>query len=171
MGADTIEITMEYGCAIDSLTADNFVLNGVGAEVTKVSTTNVTVTAANKTEKTYKIVEKMRPALTSFEIEGQIGESVIEANDASPYKTTVKVVMPYGTEDDEKIPTFTLGEDIEEVTYADDADTEFVSGLDALKEDNNGNFLTMWKYDVDHSSSQEGVGHFNVVVEISYATL
>ena len=142
--ADTISIVTKFGERITSLTANNFVLAGDKAQVTTAptltynSTTNtttgsVTVTAEDKTTKTYNIEITMRPGLESFEIEGQVGETKIETvnqpNDYGVYTTRVTVTMPHGTTDTKVYtPTFELGPDV--VTLTDVSNYVLTSGVD-----------------------------------------
>ena len=159
--ADTISITTKFGEEITSLIANNFVLAGDKAQVTTLppltynSTTNtttgsVTVTAEDKTTKTYNIEITMRPGLESFEIEGQVGETKIETvNQPNPdgvYTTRVTVTMPHGTTDTKVYtPTFELGPDV--VTLTDVKDYVLTSGVDEHDFANaDGNkHLQLWK--------------------------
>ena len=179
VGANTVTITMKFGTTLPTdlkwdpdKTKSNFVLNGVGATA-KVDDDKIVVTSQSGKQKTYTIVPDMRPALTSFEIPGQIGETEIKTDESKPFMTHVTVTMPYGTEDDEKIPTFTLGEDIENVSYSYNDSFEFINGVDPLVIDKNGNALTLWKGEIgeipDGQSKDEGTTHFNVAVTVNYA--
>ena len=142
--ADTISIVTKFGEKIDSLTANNFVLAGDKAQVTTLptltynsatntTTGSVTVTAEDKTTKTYNIEITMRPGLESFEIEGQVGETKIETvnqpNYVGVYTTRVTVTMPHGTTDTKVYtPTFKLGPDV--VALTDVNSYVLTSGVD-----------------------------------------
>ena len=177
--ADTISIVTKFGEEITSLTANNFVLAGTGASVTgsislpTASTAgSVTVEAQDHTKKTYAIEITMRPGLESFEIEGQVGETKITpTGSGSNYQITVDVTMPYGTDLTKLVPTFEVGEDIDNVT--DMKRYDFANGVDVLTIDSGKHALLLWKGDVIPNNAtpaaQEGEDFFIVKVNATTA--
>ena len=129
VGADTITIVSKFGQMIElaDLNTANFVKADANATVAYTSGSDeVTVTAQDgKTSKTYTIEIEMRDGLTSFEIEGQIGETEITTSTADN-STSVKVTMPYGTDITKLVPTYELGPDVDALSGNDSY--EIVSG-------------------------------------------
>ena len=167
--ADTISITTKFGEEITSLTADNFVLAGTNAKVIGTpTTTSVEVEAEDGTTKEYAIEITMRPGLESFEIEGQVGETeIVSTGSSSQYITTVEVTMPYGTDVSNLVPTFEVGEDIENVTDMNRYD--FANGVDTLTIDSDDHALVLWKGDVLASGGVSGTDFYLVKVDVTIA--
>ena len=175
VGADTITIVSKFATTAPTLTNASFVTADPNATpVYSGSDNTVTVTAEDgKTVKVYTIKNEMRPGLTSFEIEGQIGETVIETADnaGEAYTTTVKVTMPYGTDLTQLVPSFEVGEDIVAVT--DWSRYEFVSGVDTFNyvdgaaTANANNTLLIWKS--EPPTGNQGSEYYHVTLDIELA--
>ena len=186
VGADKITITSKFATTIGTLQGDkgngergNFIPADDGAAVAYASAAGAngvigtaTVTAEDgKTVKVYTVVEKMRPALTSFEVPGQIGDADISNKSSSYYyQTEVKITVPYGTDLKNLVPTFETGEDIVGVT--DIKNFEFVSGVDKIENDTGAktveNILRLWKTDPADGGSQ-GTNFYQVTLYITEA--
>ena len=186
VGADKITITSKFATTIGTLQGDkgngergNFIPADDGAAVAYASAAGAngvigtaTVTAEDgKTVKVYTVVEKMRPALTSFEVPGQIGDADISNKSSSYYyQTEVKITVPYGTDLKNLVPTFETGEDIVGVT--DIKNFEFVSGVDKIENDTGAktveNILRLWKTDPADGGSH-GTNFYQVTLYITEA--
>ena len=153
VGADTITIVSKFGQMIElaDLNTANFVKADANATVAYTSGSDeVTVTAQDgKTSKTYTIEIEMRDGLTSFEIEGQIGETEITTSTADN-STSVKVTMPYGTDITKLVPTYELGPDVDALSGNDSY--EIVSG-ETVCDFTNANSVKHLKLWVDPTES------------------
>ena len=110
----------------------------------------------------------MRPGLESFDIECHVGETeIVSTVSSSQYITTVEVTMPYGTDVSNLVPTFEVGEDIENVT--DMKRYDFANGVDALTIDSDDNALVLWKGDVLASGGASGTDYYIVKVDVTIA--
>ena len=128
IGADKITIVAEFGKPIaeTDLAKGNFVAADPKATVAYDDST-VTVTSDDgQITKNYEVVIDIRDGLTSFEVEGQIGETEIDTNPADSV-TTVELTVPYDTDLTKLVPTFEFGPDAEALTtYGDNQ--ELTSG-------------------------------------------
>ena len=128
IGADKITIVAEFGkpIAANSLVGTNFVAADPNATVTYSNSSVKVVSDDRQITKNYEVVIDIRDGLTSFEVEGQIGETEIDTNPADSV-TTVELTVPYDTDLTKLVPTFEFGPDAEALTtYGDNQ--ELTSG-------------------------------------------
>ena len=128
IGADKITIVAEFGKPIaeTDLAKENFVPADPNATVTYSNSSVKVVSDDGQITKNYEVVIDIRDGLTSFEVEGQIGETEIDTNPANSV-TTVELTVPYDTDLTKLVPTFEFGPDAEALTtYGDNQ--ELTSG-------------------------------------------
>ena len=168
VGADTITIVSKFATTAPTLTNASFVTADPNATpVYSSSDDTVTVTAEDgKTVKVYTIKNEMRPGLTSFEVEGQIGESDIQT--AANGATTVKLTVPYDTDTSKLVINYELGEDIDGFTNNDGYEiTSGVTEHDFTAA--NGTNLYLWVDPTITIDQFTGANKYSVTVTIEKA--